>query len=89
MVIVEAMAMGRPVVTTPVGIAPEVVEDGVSGVLARDGSVSGLGEALERALASRDRWAAFGAEAARRAQEFRAERMVAEYERLYERSRRQ
>ena len=83
MVIVEAMAMGLPVVSTPVGIAPEVLADGAAGTLAADATAEGLEAALRQALDSRNRWPDIGEEARRRAQEFRAARMVPAYEQLY------
>ena len=83
MVIVEAMAMGCPVVSTPVGIAPEVVRDGETGVLAADGTTDALAAALLKALSMRERWAAMGAAARGVAGEFPAGRMVRAYEALY------
>jgi glycosyltransferase involved in cell wall biosynthesis len=83
MVIVEAMAMGCPVVSTPVGIAPEVVRDGVTGVLAADGSVGALASALRLALSRRDRWPEMGAAARKESRRFSAATMVESYERLY------
>jgi glycosyltransferase involved in cell wall biosynthesis len=85
MVIVEAMAMGVPVVSAPVGIAPEVIEEGVTGILAADATSAGLEDALRRALDLRDRWFAWGAESLSRAANFRADRMVSAYETLYDR----
>jgi glycosyltransferase involved in cell wall biosynthesis len=85
MVIVEAMAMARPVLATPVGIAPEVLEDGATGFRAAGGSVDALSAALDRALSAREQWAGMGTEARRRAGSFDAAGMVDAYERVYER----
>ena len=85
MVIVEAMAMACPVVATPVGIAPEVVVDGRTGILSESPEPEGLARALERALAVRDRWDTMGEEARRSAARFPAAGMVRSYEDLYER----
>jgi glycosyltransferase involved in cell wall biosynthesis len=49
-VIMEALALGRPVVTTYVAGIPELVEEGVSGWLIPAGSVSDLAGALRRVL---------------------------------------
>jgi glycosyltransferase involved in cell wall biosynthesis len=46
MVMIEALACGTPVVATPRGAAPEIVDDGVTGFLRAD--VDGLAEALAR-----------------------------------------
>ena len=77
LVMIEALATGTPVVATPVGSAPELVEDGVTGYL-RAG-LSALAAALVDA-ANLDR-ATCRAVAARR---FSSDRMVAEHVRLYE-----
>lgn len=51
LVLFEAMQLGRPVVTTAVGAAPEVVTDGVSGRLVAVGDAAGFADALEQVLA--------------------------------------
>jgi glycosyltransferase involved in cell wall biosynthesis len=48
LVICEAMASGLPVVATNVGAIPEIVEDGVSGVLVPPNSPSALADSLQR-----------------------------------------
>jgi glycosyltransferase involved in cell wall biosynthesis len=54
-VILEAMAMGRPVLATSLSGIPELVVDGVTGVLVRERDVAGASEALDCLLASGDR----------------------------------
>jgi glycosyltransferase involved in cell wall biosynthesis len=49
--VLEAMAHGRPVVATAVGGIPELIEDGVTGLLVAPGDVAGLRASLERLLA--------------------------------------
>jgi glycosyltransferase involved in cell wall biosynthesis len=83
--VVEAMAMRRPVVATPVGIAGDVIEDGVSGIRVAGTDVESLIEAMNRAVEWRERWPELGAEARRRALTFTPERWVQAHERLYER----
>ena len=51
--ILEAMARRKPVVATAVGGIPEVVADGVSGILVPPGSPPALAEALIRLVRSR------------------------------------
>ncbi len=50
MVIIEAMAMRRPVVATEIGGIPEVVKDGVNGLLVKPGDHSALAEAMSRLM---------------------------------------
>jgi glycosyltransferase involved in cell wall biosynthesis len=83
-VIIEAMAMARPVVSTPVGIAPEVLGDG-NGVLAVDARAESLEAALRRALDLRREWPEMGRRARARALGFTAPKMVHRYEDFYKR----
>ena len=46
----EAMAAGLPVIAFAVGGIPEIVEDGVSGLLVAPGDVDGLTAAIDRAV---------------------------------------
>jgi glycosyltransferase involved in cell wall biosynthesis len=82
--VVEAMAMQRPVVATRVGIAREIVQDGVSGIEIAGTDADAIAAAMMRALDSRNRWTEMGAEARRRALTFTPERWVRAHERLYE-----
>jgi glycosyltransferase involved in cell wall biosynthesis len=66
LVVAEALALGRPVVATPVGFVPEVIDDGVSGRIVPVGDPAALAEALGDVLAD-PVGAARMAEAGRRA----------------------
>jgi glycosyltransferase involved in cell wall biosynthesis len=73
----EAMAAGRPVIASAVGSLPEVVDDGVTGVLVPPSSVDALGTAivgLARDPVLRERLGANGATRARK--DFPLEKMV-------------
>jgi glycosyltransferase involved in cell wall biosynthesis len=48
--LLEAMALGKAVVTTPVGVAPDVVTSGRNGVFAPVGDVEALARAVDRLL---------------------------------------
>lgn len=61
-VIMEALALGRPVITTAIAGIPELVADGVNGWLVPAGSVERLTDALRAALTTPvDRLTAMGA----------------------------
>jgi glycosyltransferase involved in cell wall biosynthesis len=49
-ILAEAMALGRPVVSTRLSGVPELVEDGVSGLLAEPGDPGSLADHLERLI---------------------------------------
>lgn len=82
MVIVEAMTMARPVLSTAVGIAPEVVTP-QTGVLAASPSVHDLSAAFGALVALRDRWPEMGAAARRQVAGFTAAAMTERHEELY------
>jgi glycosyltransferase involved in cell wall biosynthesis len=82
--ILEAMAAGRPVVATRVGGTPEVVVDGVTGVLVEPRDAAGLAAALVHISADPHRAQAMGlAGRARVCDRFTLERMVNHYARAY------
>lgn len=51
-VIMEALALGRPVLSTAIAGVPELVRDGVNGWLVPAGSVDALAEGMKRALSA-------------------------------------
>ena len=82
----EAMACGTAVVGTSVGGLPEVVEDGVSGLLCPVDDLEGFARHLVSTLADRERSAAMGAAARERATLlFDRRQVVEQYEGLYRR----
>jgi glycosyltransferase involved in cell wall biosynthesis/SAM-dependent methyltransferase len=82
-VVAEAFALRRPVVSTAVGGATELVENGVSGELVPPGDVGALGRSLRSMLTNRSHWTEMG-EAGRARVEMRsADRVVPRYEEQY------
>ena len=79
--LLEAAAMGRPVVTTDHPGCREAIVDGETGFLCAPRDAFALAEAMRRVAAMDDAaWAAMAAAARRRAEaEFSEERIVAEY----------
>jgi len=83
-VVVEALGQGAPVIGSRIGGTPELVEDGVEGLLVDPGSVESLTAALrtlgeDRALRERMRLAA----RARAHDRYRMESVVARYHDVY------
>ena len=83
--LLEAMATGIPVAATAVGGNPEVVVDGVSGLLFRAGDAASLAGHLETLRAEPGTRARLGREAQRRvAEHFSLASMIRQYTQLYE-----
>lgn len=80
----EAMACGAPVVASRAGGLPEVVDDGVNGILEPVGSVEAMGRRAIELLRDPNRHQAMRDAAVAKAQEFSAERVVPQYEALYQ-----
>jgi glycosyltransferase involved in cell wall biosynthesis len=81
----EAMAAGCPVVATPMGGLPDMVVDGVTGMLVAPGAVDQLAAALVHLAEDAALRTAMGANAAARARrEFSADAMVAATAGIYE-----
>jgi glycosyltransferase involved in cell wall biosynthesis len=83
--VIEAMAARLPVVATAVGGVPELVEDGVNGLLAPAGDPQALARALV-ALARHPARRQMADAAARRALDFEAGAMIDAYAALFERA---
>lgn len=68
-VIMEAMACGTPVVSTRVAGVPEMIDDGVNGLLVNEGDIPGLAAAIERLLTDKPVAQKMGAQALQSARE--------------------
>lgn len=55
-VLAEAMAVGLPAISTKVGGIPNVVEDGVTGLLSDYGDISAFGENMKRLMTNTELW---------------------------------
>jgi len=82
--ILEAMAVGLPVVTTRVGGNPEIVIEGQTGHLVPDQNPGALAAAMLQMLAHREAWPAMGERGRQRVeQQFEIRTMIRQYEALY------
>ncbi len=85
LVLLEAMARGRPIVASAVGGVPDAIEDGVHGTLVPPDDPEALAQALERLHRSADRAWRLGRSAALRARErYTWRAVVDEFEAVYD-----
>jgi glycosyltransferase involved in cell wall biosynthesis len=82
--LLEAMAAGTPVVVTAVGGNPEIVRDGIDGLLAPRGDAAAIAAALTRMLSEPALAHAASASASARVRsEYRLDQTIERYYRLY------
>jgi glycosyltransferase involved in cell wall biosynthesis len=81
--VLEAMAAGRPVVTTSTGGMVDMVEDGVSGLLVPPSDVTALADALRRLISDRGLRDRLGAGARTRVAQFTASSVTSRIEDVY------
>lgn len=83
--LMEAMACSRPVVAAKVGGVPELVRDGVEGILVEPGDVNGLGDAISSLLSDKGARKRMGRAGRERVEAFSwedtADKVLREYER--------
>jgi glycosyltransferase involved in cell wall biosynthesis len=83
--VMEYMEAGLPIVATRVGGVPDLIEDGVHGLLVEPGDPAGLAVAIDDLLSEHARASALGTRAReRRRREFDLDVMVHNLEELYE-----
>jgi N-acetyl-alpha-D-glucosaminyl L-malate synthase BshA len=80
----EAMACGAPVVASRAGGLPEVIDDGINGILEPVGSVEAMGRRAVELLRDPERHAAMRAAALAKAEQFSANKVVPMYESFYQ-----
>jgi len=82
--ILEGMACGVPAVATDVGGVPEVLEDGVSGLLSPMGDAESLAENALSILRDEKKLSQYKINALKRAMDFDTANILPQYERLYD-----
>ncbi|MCE5306582.1 MAG: glycosyltransferase [Acidobacteriales bacterium] len=83
--VIEAMAAGLPVVATAVGGVSELVEEGVTGVLAPPRDVEAVSKAIVELASNPERLRQMSVQARKRAHRFDSAVMIESYARLFER----
>jgi len=84
-VLMEAMAVGLPVISTLHSGIPELVEDGVSGKLVSERDVDGLADAIHELAANVEHWPVIGANGRKKVrQEFNIKKLNEQLEDLFE-----
>ena len=84
LVLLEAMALGKPVVATNVGGIQEALEDGKTGILVPPFNSGALANAIMSLVSNRETAQMMGKAGTQRAQQlFSVEKMIMHYERLY------
>jgi glycosyltransferase involved in cell wall biosynthesis len=82
--VIEAMAVGRPVIATRVGGTPDAVTDGVTGILVSPGDAAGMAAAMAGLIGDAGRRTAMGAAGLERArQQYHERRVIPEWLALY------
>jgi glycosyltransferase involved in cell wall biosynthesis len=82
--LIEAMALGRPIVATNVGGVPDVVEDGINGLLVPPRAPERLAQAMERLLNEPGLSLKLAKAASTSAKDYSWHNIVSMYEHLYE-----
>ncbi len=81
--LIDAMALGVPIVATNAGGIPELVQDEMTGLLARAQDPAALALALEKMIANRDKWSELIRNAVERAREFDVAHTIEQTEAVY------
>lgn len=81
--LVEAMALGKPVVATKVGGVPEIVKDGVNGLLVPQGEPEQMTDALLKLLSNPKIRKEMGTTAAESVKDYSWSKIAERYKKLY------
>ena len=83
--LMEAMAMGKPVIATRVGGIPDIIVDGENGLLVPPGDALALRQAMQRLVNTPQLREQMGAASLRSVAEFQAKSVVSRIEAIYQR----
>ena len=79
----EAMACGMPVITSDSGALPELNDDGITGFVCPVGDSTAMAEKGLFLLKDESRWKQFSAAARKKAELYRPEAVICQYEDYY------
>jgi glycosyltransferase involved in cell wall biosynthesis len=82
-VILEALALGKPVIATAVGGIPEIVKDGINGILVPPKSPEPIAKALDRLLSNSGLRRKLGRAAAESVKDYAWSKTTEKYEEVY------
>jgi len=83
-VLIEAMALEKPVIATNIGGVPEVVKDGINGILVPPKSPEHVAKALERLLTDSELRRKLGKAAAKSVKDYTWSKIAEKYEIIYQ-----
>lgn len=83
-VLLEAMAAGKPTVATRTGIAPEIVQEGMNGILVNPGDTKDLAEKLIKLLSDNQLSSLMGHEARKTANAFDWKKIAVQTKEIYQ-----
>jgi glycosyltransferase involved in cell wall biosynthesis len=83
LVALEAMAAGRPVIASSVGGLPDLVRDGITGILVPPGDVQALRASIAQLLRDPEQRSRMGEAGRQRAADYSANALVPQIERVY------
>jgi glycosyltransferase involved in cell wall biosynthesis len=84
MALLEAMAMGKAIIATPVGAIPNVISHGTNGIIVPTRSISDLADAIKNLISNPERIDILGKSARETAiEKFSSDAMVEQYINLY------
>jgi len=85
MVLLEAMAVGKPIIATDVGGVKEIVEDDNTGILVPPADPKAMGDAIVKLINNKEKAIKMGMNGRKRAESFfNMDFMLTKYERLYQ-----
>jgi glycosyltransferase involved in cell wall biosynthesis len=83
MVYIEAFALGKPTISTKVGVAPDIIRDGVNGYFIEKKNPDDLAAKMRLMLDQRDKWMSMGDNGKKVAEDFAVQKTQAQCDEFY------